>query len=253
MKNINKILIAFVSLLAISCTTDDIQNTNREAVVQTTTPQLLSPSSTFNIVLDKAKENDLATSVVWNDAKYSGTSTIVNYVIEIAKAGTNFTTPVTVTTTTNRFKDITVGELNTAILNAGLTPFVEHQIDIRIKSYVGSLGTGAAQYSNSFSIKATAYPSWPNWGIIGDATPTGWGSDTNLDYDLATKLYSITLDLIGGKEFKFRLDDAWATNYGDDGNNLTLESGGANIPVPTSGSYKITVDFNAKTYTIVKL
>jgi starch-binding outer membrane protein SusE/F len=254
MKNFNRILIAITSLLIVSCTKDDIQNTNREAVVQTVAPVLLNPTSAFNIVLDKAKQNDLAASFVWNDAAYSGTSTVVTYAIEIAKKGTNFAAPKVITTTTSRFKDVTVGELNSAILNAGLVPFVEHQVDVRIKSYVGTAGTAVAQYSNAFTIKATPFPSWPNWGIIGSATPTGWGSDTNLDYDLATQLYSITIDLSGGNEFKFRLDDGWATNFGDDGNNLTLEPNGANIPVPNgTGSYKITANFTANTYTIVKL
>lgn len=252
MKNLNKILIAFVSILTISCS-DDIQDTNRAAVMASAAPVLLTPSNTFNIILENANQNDLATSVVWNDASYSGTTTVVNYTIEIAKAGTSFATPVAVTTTTNRFKDITVGELNTAILTAGLVPFVEHQVDIRIKSYVGTIGNGSASYSNSFTIKATPYPSWPNWGIIGSATPTGWGSDTNLDYDLVTQKYSITMALIGGQEFKFRLDDAWATNYGDDGGNGTLDPSGANIAVPVSGNYKIIADFNALTYTITLL
>ena len=255
MKNFNIILIALSSLLVISCTKDDIQNTNRENVAQTAAPVLLNPTSAFNIVLDKAKETDLATSFVWNDAGYSGTSTVVTYAIEIAKKGTNFASPKIITTTTNRYKDVTVGELNSAILNAGLAPFIEHQIDVRIKSYVGSLPTSGTQYSNVFTIKATPYPSWPNWGIIGSATPTGWGSDTNLDYDLSTQLYSITINLTAGNEFKFRLDDAWSTNFGDDGNNLTLEPNGANIPVPATGTgdYKITVNFAANTYTIVKL
>ena len=107
------------------------------------------------------------------------------------------------------------------------------------------------QISNSYTIKVTPYPAWPNWGIIGSATPTGWDSDTNLDYDLTTKKYSTTLNMVVG-EFKFRLDDAWTTNYGDDGNNLTLEPGGANIPITVAGSYTIVVDFTAKTYTIKK-
>ncbi|MFV5702867.1 SusE domain-containing protein [Flavobacterium sp. XS2P12] len=251
MKNIKNIIIAFVSILAISCT-DDIQDTNREALAPETAPVLLTPTSTFNTVLQKANQNNLATSVVWNDATYSGTATVVNYTIEIAKAGTSFAKPVVVTSTTNRFKEITVGELNTAILTAGLVPFVEHQIDIRIKSSVGTTGTGTAQYSNSFAIKATPFPSWPNWGIIGDATPTGWGSDTNLDYDLATQKYSITIHLTAA-HFKFRLDDSWDVNYGDDGNNGTLEAGGSDVPVAAEGDYKIVVDFTAKTYTITKL
>jgi hypothetical protein len=250
MKNINKILIAFLGLVVISCT-DDIQDTNREALVAETTPLLLTPTSNFNIVLEKANQNNLATSVVWDDATYSGTSTVVNYTIEIAKAGTSFTKPVTVTTTTNRFKELSVGELNTAILSAGLAPFVEHQIDIRIKSSVGTTGTGAVQYSNLYTIKATPYPSWPNWGIIGSATPTGWGSDTNLNYDLTTQKYSYVGDLAIG-EIKFRLDDSWDSNFGDDGNNLTLDAGGANIPITVAGKYTIIIDFTAKTYTIAK-
>jgi starch-binding outer membrane protein SusE/F len=253
MKNLNKIFIAFVGLLAVSCSTDDIQDTNREAVAQTAAPKLLNPTSSFNIVLDKAKASDLATSIVWNDAAYSGTATVVNYVVQIAKKGTNFVTPISLATTTSRFKDVTVEELNTAILTAGLVPFVEHEIEMRIKSYVGTVAA-VPQYSDVLTIKATPYPSWPNWGIIGSATPTGWSSDTNLDYDLTTQLYSITIDLSGGNEFKFRLDDAWATNFGDDGNNLTLEPNGSNIPVPSgTGTYKITANFNARTYTIVKL
>lgn len=251
MKNINKILLAVLSFTVMSCTKDDIQNTEREAVVPIDAPVLLNPSSTFNIVLQKANENNLATSVVWNDATYDGTTTVVNYVIEIAQTGTSFRTPVTLATTTNRFKDITVAELNTAFLDTGLTPFAEQQADIRIKSYVGTVGSGASQVSNSFTIKATPYPSWPNWGIIGSATITGWGSDTNLDYDLVTRRYSITMDMVVG-EFKFRLDDAWATNYGDDGNNLTLDAGGANIPISMAGNYTIVVDFTAGTYTITR-
>jgi hypothetical protein len=252
MKNINKIVIAFLSILTISCT-DDIQDTKREALAPATAPVLLTPTSTFNIVLEKANQNNLATSVVWNDAMYNGTATIVNYTIEIAKAGTQFAKPVVVTATTNRFKDITVGELNTAILTAGLVPFVEHQIDIRIKSSVGTTGTGVAQYSNSFTIKATPFPSWPNWGIIGDATPTGWDSDTNLDYDLVSQKYSVTIHLKVGA-FKFRLDDSWTKNYGDKTGDLTLDTDNDNnIPVTVEGDYKIVVDFTAKKYTITKL
>lgn len=90
------------------------------------------------------------------------------------------------------------------------------------------------------------------WGIIGGATPTGWDSDTLLDFDATTNTYSIVMDLVEG-EFKFRLNQDWGTNFGDDGNNLTLESNGANIPVTAAGKYFITVDFNGLTYTITQL
>jgi hypothetical protein len=41
--------------------------------------------------------------------------------------------------------------------------------------------------SNSYTMKVTPYPAWPNWGIIGSATITGWDSDTNLDYNFKYK------------------------------------------------------------------
>ena len=248
MKNIVKYLIALVSIVTVSCT-DSIMD--REAVAIDSAPELVTPKSDFSMVLDKSKAGDLATTFVWNYAAYKGTSTVVNYSIEFAKAGTNFAKPSVVATSLEKFKNFTVGELNTAALDAGFLPFVESSIDVRIKSTVGTTGS-VSQTSNSFTIKLTPYPAWPNWGIIGSATPTGWDSDTNLDYELATKTYSITMDMVVGA-FKFRLDDAWSTNFGDDGNNLTLEAGGADIPISSAGTYRIKVDFNAKTYTITKL
>jgi hypothetical protein len=247
MKNINKILIAFVALLAVSCTVDDVEE--RPVIEAATAPVLLTPTSDFSIVLQNGNATNAAITFVWDDAQYQGTKTVVNYTIEMAKVGTNFATPSIAGTTTDKFKSFTVGELNNAALNAGFAPFLEGQIDIRIKSTVGGVGS-LPQVSNSFTIKVTPYPAWPNWGIIGSATPNGWNDpDTNLDYNLSTKKYSYVGPLAVG-EIKFRLDDAWATNFGDDGNNLTLEAGGANIPVAVAGNYNIVIDFTEKSYTI---
>lgn len=80
-----------------------------------------------------------------------------------------------------------------------------------------------------------------SWGIIGSATPTGWDSDTNMIFNDATQTWQITINLIPG-EIKFRLNDKWDTNYGDTGNNGSLEPGGDNIPISEAGTYKITFD-----------
>jgi hypothetical protein len=252
MKNIYKILIAFVGVLAVSCNADDVES--RPVVEAATAPVLLSPKSDFNLVLEVTNAASLATTFVWDDAQYNGSTTVVNYNIEMAKAGTNFESSSVAGTTTDKFKNFTVGELNAAALNIGLAPFVEGQIDVRIKSTVGNAST--PQISNSYTIKVTPYPAWDNWGIIGSATAAvtggdGWATDANLDYNSATKKYSITMDLVVG-EIKFRLDDGWTTNYGDNGNDLSLDAGGSNIPIATAGNYTIVVDFIAKTYTIKK-
>ncbi len=239
MKNIIKIVIAFISFLALSCT-DDVEHI--APVTKSSGITLLAPTSSFNLILDGAKLNNLATTFVWNDTANSTGGTSVSYTIEAAKSGTNFATSVVLgAATTSLFKDITVGNLDSAAKALGLPSLVEGAIDVRIKSSAGT--------SNFCTLKVTPYQ--PNWGIIGDATPLSWDNSTDMVYNAATGTYSISLGLKTGA-FKFRLDNSWATNYGDTGNNLSLEVGGDNIPV-TAGNYTIVANFTTKTYTITPI
>lgn len=110
------------------------------------------------------------------------------------------------------------------------------------------------------------------FGIIGEATPTGWGSDTNLTFDTTSKKYVIaSMALTGGKIFKFRANDAWDMKIQPQNSDVTLVSGKAvqvynsgegtvtgdpNFVVPTSGNYKIELDLHNSghyTLTITKL
>lgn len=86
-----------------------------------------------------------------------------------------------------------------------------------------------------------------SWGVIGSATPTGWDSDTDMSYDQATKVWTVTMNLTAA-EIKFRANNAWDINYGDDGGNGTLEAGGANIVVPSAGNYTITLNLSNPVY-----
>jgi len=52
-------------------------------------------------------------------------------------------------------------------------------------------------------------------------------------------------------EIKFRRDNDWGFNYGDDGANGTIENGGSNIKVE-AGLYKITLNLSAGTYKLEK-
>jgi hypothetical protein len=239
MKNTIKLLITFIGLLALSCT-DDVET--KIAGEKVSGINLLAPTSSFNLVLDGAKLNDLATTFVWNDSANSTAGTPVTYTVEAAKSGTNFATPVAIgTPTTSLFKDITVGALDAATKALGLPSLVEGSLDVRVKSSAG--------ISNVFTLKVTPYQ--PNWGIIGSATPSGWDSSTAMVYNPAAGTYSISLKLTTG-ELKFRLDNSWNTNFGDTGNNLSLEAGGDNIPV-AAGYYTIIANFSTKTYTITRV
>ena len=89
-----------------------------------------------------------------------------------------------------------------------------------------------------------------NWGIIGSATPTGWDSDTKMEFDPVTKTWISEIDLKAG-EIKFRANSGWDINYGDNGANGTLDAGGANIAIPAAGSYKITMKLETPDYTYI--
>ena len=88
-----------------------------------------------------------------------------------------------------------------------------------------------------------------DWGLIGSATPDGWNSDQNMTYDAAKGAWTITLNLIGGQEVKFRANDDWGLNYGDDGANAILEQNGANIAIPSNGLYEINLYLDKPDYT----
>jgi hypothetical protein len=88
------------------------------------------------------------------------------------------------------------------------------------------------------------------WGVIGDATPKGWDGDTNMKVTNDGKgIYTVKVDLVEGK-FKFRYNHDWGVNLGGSGGTLT--DGGGDISVATAGNYTITLNAEAKTYTIVK-
>ena len=87
-----------------------------------------------------------------------------------------------------------------------------------------------------------------DWGLIGSATPGGWDSDQDMAYDASMGALTIALDLVAGK-VKFRANDDWALNYGDTGGDALLEENGADIDIPTSGTYIIRLYLDAPDHT----
>lgn len=92
------------------------------------------------------------------------------------------------------------------------------------------------------------------WGVVGSATPNGWnGPDTKFRPNFGTDgiWYLNNIKLTDG-DIKFRQNDVWDINYGDDGANGTLELNGANIAVK-AGTYDILLDFSVPSKPVYKL
>lgn len=88
-----------------------------------------------------------------------------------------------------------------------------------------------------------------DWGIVGSATPNGWGDPDEDMYEVGTDQYMLYLELTAG-ELKFRFDNDWAINLGDTGADGTLEQDGANIAIAEDGIYAVSLDVANLTYSI---
>lgn len=123
----------------------------------------------------------------------------------------------------------------------------------------GTLGDGAANIPVDIEAdySMTLDLSHPNeytyssnrWGIIGDAQGS-WDDDTDMTWNAANSVFTITLDLVSSGSFKIRANDDWAINYGGDLN--ALEAGGANITIDSDGNYTVTFDPWGLTATVTK-
>lgn len=92
------------------------------------------------------------------------------------------------------------------------------------------------------------------WGIIGDATPGGWDADTNLTPNADGTEWTWTGDLVAG-QYKFRANDLWVSQIGDDGAGGAAFSDNATgwvIADADAGNYTIVLDSETPAVTITK-
>lgn len=133
----------------------------------------------------------------------------------------------------------------------------------------GDAGNGSsgnlASPGNNFKLTQTGYykvnantntNTWSatrtTWSIIGDGA-SGWGTDVPMTYNTVDSSWTATTTLNTAGKIKFRANNDWTLNFGDDGANGSLEYGGADIPVTLGGSRTVKLKLNtpgAYRYTI---
>ena len=108
----------------------------------------------------------------------------------------------------------------------------------------------AGFYQVDVDLSARTYTLSPfTIGIIGNATPSGWGADTDMTYNPTERCWEIkNIELTVG-ECKFRANDDpnYKINWGGTPNNLVQD--GANIAINEAGTYdvKLYVDWEGNT------
>ncbi|WP_372746819.1 SusE domain-containing protein [Lutibacter sp.] len=356
MKNILKYLL--LSLFFVSITSCDNEDQDQLVITPSGSGEITAPATGAKYILNPEEEStNPAFTLTWNAADY-GIPTEINYIVQFAAAGTDFAEPYLAGSTTNLNLTWTIQEFNGACVTAGLSPFVEGELEIRVISTVGSNAV-EQQISETITVIVTPFTTdlpkiavpgnhqgwdpasaptlaasgfgetdyegyvwldgeykfvapdatggffWGNtdwgddgtftgnlvaddevncnatttgfyfvtantttlkyttkamsWGIIGGSIPnTGWNSDIDMTYNPETRTHTITLDFVNPSSdggFKFRPNNDWAGNLGDNDADGSLETDGANIEVPENGNYTVTLDLSNPreyTYSLVK-
>ena len=240
------------------------------------TAPVLTASTTSSMVLLLANKNNTAIKFDWTNPNYEFTtgpsSQDVSYLLQIDKAGANFGSEKKFERgiSKNLTTTFTVGELNTAILGMDLEENIAHNLEIRLRSAIGS---AVPLYSNVINIVVTpyldvVYPVPDKLFITGGATPGNWmgGGDPELASQQFTKVSNsdfeiASLALTGDQGFLFvPVYGDWNNKYGFDGNGMennvngdNFRPGGNDMKAPPSGNYKIRVSFKTGKYTLTKL
>ncbi|MEP6748534.1 MAG: SusE domain-containing protein, partial [Bacteroidota bacterium] len=219
-----------------------------------------------------------ALTLNWTNPNYQFTTGVssqnVSYLIEIDTTGSNFTNPgrQSVSVTKDLGVTFTGSQLNNYLLNELLTPNVAHNIEIRVTASLTN--STAPLVSNIIKFTATPYaippavplPSTGNLYLVGSATAGGWTNPVPVPgqqfTEVSPTLYTITVPLIGGQEYLLLpLNGDWTHKYAvPDKTSAGLNSGGDfgfdksdNIPGPaTSGTYKITVNFQTGKFSVAQ-
>jgi hypothetical protein len=111
-----------------------------------------------------------------------------------------------------------------------------------------TLPSGGAGLTGYYRIRASeATMTWSNtkintWGIIGAFN--GWSVSVPLTFNAATGVWSVTRDMPTG-EFKFRANDDWGINFGDNNADFKPEYDGSNLNITAAGNYTISLDLSA--------
>ena len=139
--------------------------------------------------------------------------------------------------------------------------------NLKLANYAGSnfKAPGAGYYEIGIDLADSIWTQTATtWSIIGDATPGGWSTDTQLTFDIGNHVWKVTADMKTAGSFKFRANNEWKIDFGLDSKGklayadnpiFGYTDGIANLTVPADGNYTITLDLSnagAYTYTAIK-
>jgi len=258
MKNIKILTLLFLSVIGLfSCADNNASLT-----------YIAKPAGNFEFtntllseyVLTTATAHNLGERFTWFDADF-GVPTNITYELQKSIIG-DFSDMEIIGSTTGNDLTITIGDLLNYAREAGLDNDPDTadpntgDVYFRLRARSGNASSTIEMFSPSITLTLVMPENTggvlnlsTTWGVVGSGY-NNWGAFADAPFYKTNDVNVIVayVNLVDG-EIKFREDNAWGNNYGDDGADGTLDAGGTNIAV-TAGAYKISFNVTALTYTI---
>lgn len=237
-----------------SCETeDDIVFTTQDP-----TGFVFTNSTLENYLLAPGTSSNLGERFTWSNADFS-VPTNTTYELQSSISG-DFTDANVISSTNSNELAMTIGQMMTVATAMGLDAGGNNTgtFSVRLRAYPGDNGGSVEAYSNTLMINIKLIGgdtggsgiAPATWGVVGSGY-NDWGSagpDGQFYTTSEADVFVAYVTLIDG-DIKFRENNDWGNDFGDNDANGTLDPGGADIAV-TAGTYKITMNVGAGTYTM---
>lgn len=258
MKNSTILISAIVSLfLFASCDKGElgpVMSTNPNA------PSITAPQDGKSYMLTEEQAKDTLLTMQWDEPDY-GYSAAPQYAVQMGSPGEDFTSPINLATVNKTSYSVIVEDMNNRLLSAGLAPGQQSNMEFRVIASISD--SLQQQVSSAISLQFTPYEViiiYPSVYVPGSYQSAS-GYTTDWSPADAPALESVNSDDTyegyvymknSENQFKITAEQNWTDgDWGDTGTDGSLDAGGDNILAPDAGYYKINVDLNSMTYTIL--
>lgn len=210
------------------------------------TPAVItSTAQELSVVISEEQLADERT-ISWNETDY-GIATEVNYTIEADLACNNFSSPVTLGSTTGTSLKITLDLLNTKLLtDLKLPQHLSSDVSVRI---ISKIRDQFAETSEPVTFTVSPWSAWPRGLWL---TSDAW-TDPLTTYEVSESAYDGYVYLNSGDVFIFAdRTTCGLTTFGGSSGQLS-EGSSEGIAVTESGHYQVRANTNDLTYELTRI
>ena len=245
--------ISFILLIAGLFTIISCQKQEKGPVVLSTpgAPVISAPAAGSSLVMTKP-DADKKVAFTWSTADY-GMPLGVLYTIQIAKAGTNFSSFVNVASVNALTDTLKYSEFNSKLVALEANMEVVNSIDMRVMGIIPN-SIADTIYSSKVTMNITPYTAKDFIYLVGAFNGWDAGGAVAMNRSLSGLKYELYVNFTGtGGNLQFKIipnQGSWNNDMGDDwtGTNHLEVTGEQNMWVPSAGYYRVNVDLTTMTW-----